>query len=281
MLMRQEGGIGVRGPGETKLEVDRRRITDRITHIKNEIKQVRVHREMLRKKRRREEIAYVALVGYTSAGKTSLLNALTGAGKTTNASYFTTLDTVTRILQVGALDRVLIADTVGFVHDLPEKLVEAFMATLEELRDADLLLHVVDAANPHYNKMQHAVTQLLERLDLKDKPLLYVYNKVDLLDSEQLATRAAQHTRNSIFVSASTGEGLEDLLTEIGNRLNTARVVEVTIPYGNTAALNYLYKHARIHDTRSADDGSLIFEVTMTPETLGALEKLNKSSTAS
>lgn len=263
-MMRQKGGIGLRGPGETKLEVDRRRLLDKIAIIKKEIAQVGVHRNLLRKKRQSDARPYVALVGYTSAGKTSLLNALTDAGKSTNADYFTTLDTVTRVMEVADKDEVLLADTVGFVHDLPQKLVEAFMSTLEELNYADLLLHVVDVANPHYKKMQIAVDSLLEKLKLTEKKTLYVYNKTDLLDEHAKDMLDYWHPEdNRVFVSAHTKEGLEELCVEIQKRVQTSVHLSIIIDANCSEALNYIYRYASIHASDFAGDSAISFDFSM------------------
>lgn len=263
-MMRQKGGIGLRGPGETKLEVDRRRIQDKIAYIKKEIKQLGVHRELLRKKRQKAARPYVALVGYTSAGKTSILNALTDAGKSTNADYFTTLDTVTRIMEVGDRDEILLADTVGFVHDLPQKLVDAFMSTLEELHEADLLLHVVDVSNAHYRKMKQAVESLLAKLDLSSKSVLYVYNKIDLLDEHARSMLDYWHpVSESVFVSAKNKEGMDMLCLEIQKRVQTSVEVKIVIQADCNDALNYIYKNSSIHSSGSQGDNGLVFELSM------------------
>jgi len=245
-MMRQKGGIGMRGPGETKLEVDRRRLQERISYIKGQIEDVRTHRELLRTKRRKDDRPYVALVGYTSAGKTSLLNALTGTVKETHADYFTTLDTVTRETKLGDKDEVLIADTVGFVHQLPQKLVEAFASTLEELNEADLMLHVVDISNPHYKKMQKAVEDILLQLHLNEKPTLMVYNKIDKLDEFAVGMLDYWHPTNSVFVAAKTGLNLEKLCEIIRRRTQTSMTVEVTISADCHDALNFIYRNSSV-----------------------------------
>ena len=263
-MMRQKGGIGLRGPGETKLEVDKRRIQDRISMIKKEITQIGVHRDLLRAKRQKTNRPYIAFIGYTSAGKTSLLNALTESDKSTNADYFTTLDTVTRIMEIADKDEVLLADTVGFVHDLPQKLVDAFMSTLEELSYADLLLHVVDVANPYYRKMKTAVESIVKKLKLTDKQVLYVYNKTDLLDDHAKSMLDYWHpVSESVFVSAKTKEGLEQLCIEIQKRVQTSVHVSFAIEATCSDALNYIYKHASIHGSDSVGSNSITFDLSM------------------
>lgn len=265
-MMRQKGGIGLRGPGETKLEVDRRRILDKIAFIKREIEQVAVHRKLLRKKRQRDRVPYIALVGYTSAGKTSLLNALTGADKSTDSAYFTTLDTVTRTLSIGDKDEVLLADTVGFVHDLPHKLVEAFKSTLEELQYADLMLHVIDVSNPHYLKMKKAVESLLDELNLNDKPCLYVYNKIDRLDDFAKGNLDYWHKEKSLFVSAHSGEGLETVLEEIQNNVPMSVTTKIVVKADAMDVLNFIYKAASLNGTEGTEDGDILFDLTMPSE---------------
>lgn len=265
-MMRQKGGIGLRGPGETKLEVDRRRIMDKIAFIKKEIEQVAVHRNLLRKKRQKDRVPYVALVGYTSAGKTSLLNSLTGSDKSTHASYFTTLDTVTRTLAITDVDEVLLADTVGFVHDLPQKLVDAFKSTLEELQYADLMLHVIDVSNVHYQKMKKAVETLLEELELNDKPCLYVYNKIDKLDDFAKDNLDYWHKENSLFVSAHSGEGLESLIKEVQKNIPMSVTTKLVVKADASDVLNYIYRNASLNSTDGTEEGDILFDITMPSE---------------
>lgn len=265
-MMRQKGGIGLRGPGETKLEVDRRRILDKIAVIKREIEQVAVHRNLLRKKRQRDRVPYIALVGYTSAGKTSLLNALTGADKSTDSAYFTTLDTVTRTLDIGDKDQVLLADTVGFVHDLPQKLVEAFKSTLEELQYADLLLHVIDVSNPHYMKMRTAVESLLDELKLQDKPCLYIYNKIDNLDDFAKENLDYWHKEKSVFVSAHSREGLDTVLEEIQSNVPLSVTTKIVVKADAMDVLNFIYRTASLNGTEGTEEGDILFDLTMPSE---------------
>ena len=208
-LSRLGGGIGTRGPGEKKLEMDRRLIRERISRLKAELRNVEKHRELLRSQRRQSGLKSAALVGYTSAGKSSIENALTGAGILEDAMLFSTLDTTTRSLVLDNTQEILLTDTVGFIRKLPHHLVEAFKSTLEEAKYADIIIHVVDASNPQMEEQMHVVYETLRELGVEDRPVVTLFNKQDLLtgDSRQKDFRADY----SIPVSAKTGQGLEEL----------------------------------------------------------------------
>lgn len=208
-LSRLGGGIGTRGPGEKKLEMDRRLIRERISRLKADLRNVEKHRELLRSQRRQSGLKSAALVGYTSAGKSSIENALTGAGIPEDAMLFSTLDTTTRSLVLDSTQEILLTDTVGFIRKLPHHLVEAFKSTLEEAKYADIIIHVVDAANPQMEEQMHVVYETLRELGVEDRPVVTLFNKQDLLagDSRQKDFRADY----SIPVSAKTGQGLETL----------------------------------------------------------------------
>ena len=208
-LSRLGGGIGTRGPGEKKLEMDRRLIRERISRLKADLRNVEKHRELLRSQRRQSGLKSAALVGYTSAGKSSIENALTGAGILEDAMLFSTLDTTTRSLVLGNTQEILLTDTVGFIRKLPHHLVEAFKSTLEEAKYADIIIHVVDASNPQMEEQMHVVYETLRELGVEDRPVVTLFNKQDLLtgDSRQKDFRADY----SIPVSAKTGQGLEEL----------------------------------------------------------------------
>ena len=208
-LSRLGGGIGTRGPGEKKLEMDRRLIRERISRLKADLWNVEKHRELLRSQRRQSGLKSAALVGYTSAGKSSIENALTGAGILEDAMLFSTLDTTTRSLVLDNTQEILLTDTVGFIRKLPHHLVEAFKSTLEEAKYADIIIHVVDASNPQMEEQMHVVYETLRELGVEDRPVVTLFNKQDLLtgDSRQKDFRADY----SIPVSAKTGQGLEEL----------------------------------------------------------------------
>ena len=208
-LSRLGGGIGTRGPGEKKLEMDRRLIRERISRLKRELKDVEKHRELIRSQRKQSGLKTAALVGYTSAGKSSLLNALTDAGILEDAMLFSTLDTTTRSLMLDNNQEILLTDTVGFIRKLPHHLVEAFKSTLEEARYADIILHVVDASNPNMDMQMHVVYETLRELGAEGKPVITLFNKQDLLKEE--GYQRDFQAEYSIPVSAKTGQGLEEL----------------------------------------------------------------------
>jgi len=216
-LERLGGGIGTRGPGETQLESDRRRIRTRMAKIRRDLEQVRRHRALLRRPRRKVPFPIVALVGYTNAGKSSLMNALTQAGVVVQDQLFATLDPTLRRLALPENRGVLLSDTVGFIRKLPHQLVAAFQATLEEIQEADILLHVVDISHPHADLQQRAVESVLGELGLADRPTILVFNKIDLLGRSPFPWRPGS---GRVGVSAKTEAGLDDLRQEIVHCLN-------------------------------------------------------------
>ena len=264
-LERQEGAIGTRGPGETQLESDRRHIHRKIAKLEEELKDVRRVRATQRERREKNEVPVVAIVGYTNAGKSTLLNALTGAGIPANNRLFDTLDTTTRTLEISDTCTVLISDTVGFISKLPHQLVDAFKATLEELTFADLLVHVIDASGPNWREQAAVVDRLIQELGAAGTPRLEVFNKCDKFVGDILP-----HGEDMVSVSAKTGAGLDALLAAIGRRLDAgARRVELRLPYGKGGLLDQLYREARVE---KVDYGETI-EVTAvcTPRTLGQM----------
>ena len=208
-LSRLGGGIGTRGPGEKKLEMDRRLIRERISRLKRELKDVEKHRELIRAQRKQSGLKVAALVGYTSAGKSSIENALTDAGILEDAMLFSTLDTTTRSLMLDSTQEILITDTVGFIRKLPHHLVEAFKSTLEEVKYADIIVHVVDASNPQMDEQMHVVYDTLRQLGVSGRPVVTLFNKQDKLET-QINQRDFQ-ADYSIPTSAKTGQGLEEL----------------------------------------------------------------------
>ena len=208
-LSRLGGGIGTRGPGEKKLEMDRRLIRERISRLKRDLKEVEKHRELIRSQRRQSGLKVAALVGYTSAGKSSIENALTDAGILEDAMLFSTLDTTTRSLMLDNTQEILITDTVGFIRKLPHHLVEAFKSTLEEVKYADIIIHVVDASNPQMDEQMYVVYDTLRQLGVEDRPVITLFNKQDRLETEQ--RQRDFQADYSIPTSAKTGQGLEEL----------------------------------------------------------------------
>ncbi len=264
-LERQEGAIGTRGPGETQMETDRRLIHRKIDKLEEELKDVRRVRATQRERREKNEVPVVAIVGYTNAGKSTLLNALTGADIPANNRLFDTLDTTTRTLEISDTCTVLISDTVGFISKLPHQLVDAFKATLEELTFADLLVHVIDASGPNWREQAAVVDRLIQELGAAGTPRLEVFNKCDKFVGDILP-----HGEDMVSVSAKTGAGLDALLAAIGRRLDAgARRVELRLPYGKGGLLDQLYREARVE---KVDYGETI-EVTAvcTPRTLGQM----------
>jgi GTP-binding protein HflX len=249
------GGVGVRGPGETQLEVDRREIDMRIAHLKRQLEKVREHRERHRQQRQRSGIPVVAIVGYTNAGKSTLLNKLTNANVLAANQLFATLDPTTRRVELPGGTEILLSDTVGFIQKLPTHLVASFRATLEGISEADLILHVVDITHPNAAEQAAVVGQTLIELRATAVPLLLALNKIDRFsESEHIAERLAQYP-NSIAISAVTGQGLADLLARIeGIFQATRRSMQVLIPYQRGDLVSLLHEQAIVgHETHQAD----------------------------
>ncbi|WP_297232737.1 GTPase HflX [uncultured Flavonifractor sp.] len=265
-LERQEGAIGTRGPGETQLETDRRHIRRKIQKLREELEQVRRVRSTQRARREKNEVPVVAIVGYTNAGKSTLLNKLTGADIPANNRLFDTLDTTTRTLEISDTCTVLLSDTVGFIRKLPHHLVEAFKATLEELSYADLLLHVIDTSNPEWREQAEVVEKLICELGAEQTSCIDVFNKIDRCPSEILP-----HGEDIVSISAKTGQGLDELLSKIGDRLDTGacRVV-LHLPYDKGGVLDLLHREAKVE---RVDYGETIeVEAVCTPIQLGRLK---------
>jgi GTP-binding protein HflX len=269
-LERLGGGIGTRGPGETQLESDRRLIRQRIMQIRRDLEHVRVHRRVLREGRRRTGLPVVALVGYTNAGKTTLLNRLTGARFRVADQLFVTLDPAARLVDGDGHPGFILTDTVGFIRKLPHELVAAFRATLEELSDADVLLHVVDASHPAAAEHQAAVEDLLEELEVGDRPTLLVLNKIDRVGEPRVLDRLREG-QGGVAISAATGAGLDRLHAAIEAALRTAAgPVTLRIPHGDGATLALCYERGRVLARADRDDHVEV-EVELPPALQGAL----------
>ena len=250
-LSRQGGGIGTRGPGESKLESDRRHIRERIDRLKDELEQVRKVRSVQRERRTKNSVPVVAIVGYTNAGKSTLLNQLTGADIPANNRLFDTLDTTTRQLTVSDNLDVVLSDTVGFIAKLPHHLVNAFHATLEELQYADLLLHVIDAADPNREEHIAVVNRLIEKLSKEGTPVLECYNKADLCAREDLPVG-----ENVVHISAKRGMGMDTLLKKIEAALgNQLHQVTLCLPYSMGGQLDNLHSNAKVLKVDYTQDG--------------------------
>jgi GTP-binding protein HflX len=260
-LERLGGGIGTRGPGETQLEADRRVIRRRLIQVRRELDRVRVHRGLQRERRSRAGLPVVALVGYTNAGKTSLLNRLTGAGFPAADEPFVTLDPAARLCAADGCQPFVLTDTVGFVRKLPPQLVAAFRATLEELEDADVLLHVVDASSPAMAEQMAAVESLLAELELRSRPTVLAFNKTDALPAD--TDLAAVASGDGIPVSAVTGDGIGELLARIDQALRPrSEVLQLEIPYGRGEPLALCYARGRVF-TRSDEPSGIRLEVEL------------------
>jgi len=247
-LSRQKGGIGMRGgEGETQLETDRRRVQDRIARISVELETVRRQRSTQRAGRQRNLWPLASIVGYTNAGKSTLLNALTGAAALAEDKLFATLDPMTRRLRLPTNHNVLLSDTVGFIRKLPHGLVEAFKATLEEVVQAELLLHVVDLSHPQAEEQILAVNAVLEEIGADGKPTLMVFNKLDRFGSDGLLKRYLERFPSAVAASARTGEGLPELLAELGGLLRPVReFVELNVPHEASAVIARLHAMAQV-----------------------------------
>ena len=263
-LERQEGAIGTRGPGETQLETDRRHIRRKISKLKEELEQVRRVRGVQRERRIKNEVPVVAIVGYTNAGKSTLLNKLTGADIPANDRLFDTLDTTTRTLEISDTCTVLISDTVGFISKLPHHLVEAFKATLEELEYADLLLHVIDVSNPEWKTQAQVVENLILELGAGDLPRIDVYNKSDCLPAGEIMP----HGQDIVSISARTGQGVDKLLEMIDQRLDKGtRRVTLHLPYDKGGLLDMLYREAKVESVEYSE--TIDVTAVCGPRTLG------------
>lgn len=258
-MSRLGGGIGTRGPGEKKLEVDRRLINDRIALLKRELAEVVRHRDITRAKRKKNEISVAAIVGYTNAGKSTLLNHLTDAGVLEEDKLFATLDPTTRLLELEGQQQVLLTDTVGFIRKLPHHLIDAFRSTLEEARYADYILHVVDASNPQRDKQMHIVYETLEHLGVMedDKKIITLFNKQDLrTEDEPLADFRADYILN---ISAAQGEGLGEVKELLQKLLRENRIyVERVIPYGDAGIIQLVRKMGELLSEEYVPEGIAI-----------------------
>ena len=253
-LSRLGGGIGTRGPGETKLEVDRRRIHERISQLKSELQDVERHRDVVRKQREQSGTLTAAIVGYTNAGKSTLLNKLTGAGILAEDKLFATLDPTTRALTLPGGEKVLLTDTVGFIRKLPHHLVEAFKSTLEEARYCDVILHVVDCSNPQMDMQMHVVYETLRRLDIKDKEIITVFNKVDRPDADTACRDMSADYK--VKLSAKTGEGIGELLDLFAVILRNRRIYfEKVFAYKNAGRIQTIRKSGQLLSEEYQDDG--------------------------
>lgn len=275
-MSRLGGGIGTRGPGEKKLETDRRYIKERIAELNQQAQEIRTHRELLREQRSKKGTPVVSLVGYTNAGKSTLLNMLTAAGVLAEDKLFATLDTTTRKVELPGGSEILLTDTVGFIQKLPHHLVQAFRATLEELKYADILLHVVDASNPNRAEHMQVVYQTLKDLGCADTPVITVYNKMDC--DVELPLPMDAMARDIAQISAAKGEGLDALLRQIESLLQSFRKsMTALLPYTEGSLLGWVHGRCEIIREEHTAEGVLL-EVYVDEESANRLERFRTKS---
>ncbi|WP_349434102.1 GTPase HflX [Pararhizobium sp. A13] len=280
-LERQRGGAGfMGGPGETQIEADRRLLQEKIVKLEKELEQVRRTRQLHRAKRKKVPHPIVALVGYTNAGKSTLFNRITGAGVLAEDMLFATLDPTLRRMKLPHGRMVILSDTVGFISDLPTHLVAAFRATLEEVLEADLILHVRDLADPDNQVQAQDVLRILTDLGIDEKAraerIIEVWNKIDLLDAETRAglVQKAENTDNTTAVSAITGDGIDHLLEEIGSRLSGVMTeCTVALPVEKLQLLSWVYGHAIVDGREDMEDGSVSLDLRLTAAEAEELER--------
>lgn len=256
-LSRLGGGIGTRGPGEQKLEMDRRLIKERITWVRRELEQVQRTRELTRKKRQENPVPVVAIVGYTNAGKSTLINRLTDANVLSEDKLFATLDPTTRKLELENGEEMLFTDTVGFIRKLPHHLIQAFRSTLEEAKYADAILHVVDCSNPDMDAQMHTVYDTLQKLEVGDKPIVTAFNKIDRYEmTETLKDLRADKT---VRISAKYGDGIDEMLITLSDVLKEDKVLlEKVFPYEDGAKVNQLRKYGQIMEEEYQNAGIFV-----------------------
>lgn len=255
-LSRQGAGIGTRGPGETQLETDRRHILERIRRLENELKNIKRHRQIVREGQKKKNIPIVSLVGYTNAGKSTLLNNLTGAGVFVEDKLFATLDTTTRIIKTSKYD-ILFVDTVGFIRKLPHHLVESFKSTLEEIEESDVILHVVDSSSEDIKKHIEIVNNILFDIKVLDKPIITVYNKIDI--SGDINNRINDCSTDSVEVSAKYNTGMKELIDKIICLIdNNMAEAKMLIPFKNSNILSMIHKKGKIIEEEYTSEGTVV-----------------------
>lgn len=275
-LAQQVGGIGVRGPGEKKLEYDRRKVEERISKLQKEINKVSEHREQQRQRRQRVPLPIIAIVGYTNSGKTTLLNTLTSSHVFVEDKLFSTLDPTIRGLILPNKEKVLLVDTVGFIHKLPHQLVAAFRATLEEVTYSDLLLHIVDTNHPEFQKQIVAVEKVLQELDALGKPTITIFNKMDLIKNKPLLPRLKRKYKDSINISAKKGLGLDRLYDRIIEHFGKDRsTIKLVIPQARSDLVNLVYEKGTVL-SRKYNDKDILLQAQLDQKTVQRLKEFIK-----
>src|SRR6476659_1477835 len=277
-LSRQTGGIGTRGPGETQLEVDRRRVQERIARLERELEAVRKTRAIQRESRKRHQWPVASVVGYTNAGKSTLLNLLTGAGVVTENKLFATLDPTTRSFVLPNKQRVLLTDTVGFLRKLPHTLIESFKATLEEVHEADLLIHIADISHPRVEEQMQAVEAVIKELDAYGKQTLIVFNKIDNLPNRELVDAYLKRFPGSVAISARTGEGVNNLVEALEETLSSWRLrSRFRIPSNESALIAEIHRVGHVLELRYEGNDALII-AHVPPDLAQKLERFAEHS---
>lgn len=270
---RQKGGIGMRGPGETKLESDKRLVRDRISRLKDEIGEVKRVRDQQRTSRRKHPFPFASIVGYTSAGKSTLMNRLAGTDVLVDAMPFATLDPTTRKIDLPDGYALFLTDTVGFIRNLPTHLVAAFQSTLEEVTFSDFILHVVDISIPSWESQRDAVLETLHYLGAQDKPAITVFNKIDAVDDPKIRRDLIAEFPSSVAISATTGEGIDDLLAAIKRQVQELLgSIKALIPYSHTGLIQECYNFGRVLKEEYREDGIYI-EAELVKEMQGLLKQ--------
>ena len=278
LMSRLGGGIGTRGPGETKLEIDRRRIKERIRRLRGKIKEIEQRREILRKRRRRSSCYVAAIIGYTNVGKSTLLNSLSNAGVKVDNRLFATLDPTIRGITLPNHQSLLLTDTVGFINKLPHHLIAAFHATLREIEEADLLINVLDASHPKLEEENRATYSVLKQLRVDDKPVINVLNKIDLVKNHHLLSRLRRNFDSSVAISALHKEGLENLLSRITQILEEKRIsVELSLPYQRSDLIALIHRDGEILSRKYRDD-KIALKVKVSPQLAGRLIKYRRNT---
>lgn len=276
-MSRLGGGVGTRGPGETKLETDRRRIRQRINDLQQELNEVVQHRSVQKSARRKLPFPHAALVGYTSAGKSTLLNTLSGSGVAVDRMLFSTLDPTTRRVVLPDGWAVLITDTVGFIRELPHHLIAAFRATLEEVIEADFLIHVVDASHPRMEEQREAVEDVLEELGVAEKSILTVFNKVDIAPDPYEIRRAVTETPNSVYISALTQDGIPYLMRQMTQTIQSLLMrISFEVPYSRSDLVSLCYERGRVYSVDYEND-RIVVDAGVTPDLAAKLAEFTIS----